>query len=656
MSDKGVILISMPWASLYRPSIQLGTLQSVLSRAAIRSEVRSFNLAFMDYIASAETTSSKQQNFSFEDYAEISERSYSVGLGDWIFGVEPFRNPSGSDEEYLDCMREHFPDADYRQEIFAKASGMRQRVPAFLEWCVADVLSAQPSVVGFSTTFSQNVASLVLAQILKQRDPSLHIVFGGSNCDGPMGDALHRSFPWIDTVVRGEAERVLPELVRDVFAGRPVRPQPGLCFRNGERRVAVDQVGGNEVPMDEVPLPDYDEYFERLDQSSSREEILPNLCIPFESARGCWWGAKLHCTFCGLNGSSMPFRSKSPTRVIEELMTLARKHRQLQFNAVDNIISMSYFREVLPKLRDAGYDFSLFYETKSNLKKNQLRAMRDAGVMQIQPGIESLSTPILKLMKKGVSALQNIRLLKWCEEFGIEAGWSVLYGFPGEPVEEYDRMPELMNSISHLEPPRNLAAVDLQRFSPYHQRPRDYGVEITGPKPFYSLIYPCDQAALDDLAYTFTYSYDDGRQPHTYVDATRKSIEDWRENYPKSILSYRCGPGFLIINDSRPGLGGYDHTLGEIEAKVYLACDAGATPKAVWKALQADGDLEITLEDVEVFLDEMVELKLMYEEDGLYLSLAVASNFARTAKPDEKEDAVSVSSTVVKLSYKGIEV
>jgi ribosomal peptide maturation radical SAM protein 1 len=483
----------------------------------------------------------------------------------------------------------------------------------------------------------------------------LHIIFGGSNCDGPMGEALHRSFPWVDTVVRGEGERVLPEVVRDVFASRPVRSQPGLCFREHEHRIVVPQDGGNEVPMDEVPLPDYEEYFERLDRSGSREEILPSVCVPFESARGCWWGAKLHCTFCGLNGSSMPFRSKSPARVVEDLVALARKHRQLNFNAVDNIIAMPYFREVLPKLKDAGYDFTLFYETKSNLRKDQLRAMRDAGVLQIQPGIESLSTPILKLMKKGVTALQNIRLLKWCEEFGIEAGWSVLYGFPGEPAEEYERMAEMMNSISHLEPPRNLAAVDLERFSPYHQRPGDYGVEITGPKSFYRLIYPCDEDALNDLAYSFKYTYQDGREPHAYAASTMKSIEDWRENYPKSILSYRCGPGFLIINDGRPGLGGYEHTLGEVEAKVYLACDSGATSKAVWNALQADGDFDISLEDVEEFLDDMVELKLMYEEEGLYLSLAVAANVDRVTKHNEVQDAISVSSTVMKFSHQGIE-
>lgn len=107
--------------------------------------------------------------------------------------------------------------------------------------------------MGFSSTFSQNVPSLVLAKTLKQRNPSLIVVFGGGNCDGPMGAALHRAFPWVDVVVRGEAERVLPELVRDLLAGGGIRARPGLCYRDGDRSVAIPQSGEAGVPMDEIP-------------------------------------------------------------------------------------------------------------------------------------------------------------------------------------------------------------------------------------------------------------------------------------------------------------------------------------------------------------------------------------------------------------------
>ncbi len=622
MPERIVMLIDMPWSMPHRPSIQLGILRSVLRRANIRTEVRSFNLAFMDHLVSANVDRPHEDRFSFNDYIDVAENYCKVGLGEWIFAVAPFRDSGDWEERYLEYLR----STVIKEEVVAKAVQMRRLVPSFLERCAEEILTAAPTVVGFTTTFSQNVPSLVLAKLLKFRDPSLQIVFGGSNCDGPMGDALHRAFPWVDVVVRGEGERVLPELVRDLFPGQTIRPQPGLCFRRGEQRVVIEPEGGAVVPMDEVPSPDYDEYFERLQQSPSRREILPHLTIPFESARGCWWGAKKHCTFCGLNGATMAFRRKNPDLVVEMLTTLARSYGRLEFDAVDNIIDMRYFGDLLPKLRDAGYDFRLFYETKANLKREHLQAMREAGVLSIQPGIESLSTPILRLMEKGVTALQNIRLLKWCAEFGIAPGWNLIYGFPREPAEEYDRMAEVMKSLTHLMPPGNLSLVHLERFSPYYDRPREYGLKITGPRPFYPLIYPADQATLSDLAYAFEYSYDDGRDPKTYIAAISESIETWRRDYDDgSNLSYRCGPGFLLIEDRRPGLGGYNYSLRETEAKIYLTCDGGATAMAAWKALQADEAKDIVLEDVEDFLDEMTELRLMYEEDGVYLSLAVPS-------------------------------
>jgi len=373
-----------------------------------------------------------------------------------------------------------------------------------------------------------------------------------------------------------------------------------------------------------VPLPTYDEFFKRLRTSSSRAELVQHLAIPFESARGCWWGARKHCTFCGLNGSSMAFRSKSPSLVIEELLAMARKHGHLNFHAVDNIIDMRYFGNLLPQLRAAGYDFRLFYETKANLKKEQVRMMSEAGVMHIQPGIESFSTPILKLMEKGTTALQNIRLLKWCAEFGIHAEWNFLYGFPREPVEEYDRMADLLRSLTHLSPPDYFTRISVERFSPYHERPHELGLKITGPRKFYRYVYLCEEATLSDLAYMFDYDYEDGRTPETYVAGVREMVDSWQDTWRDlPFLEYRRGPGFIAIRDRRPGLTAADYSLAGTEAKIYLACDAGATPAAITKTLRLEGETSVSLEDVVEFLDELTEARLMYKESGVYLSLAV---------------------------------
>ena len=107
-----------------------------------------------------------------------------------------------------------------------------------------------------------------------------------------MGQALHENFPWIDYVIRGEGERVLVEVVRDILEFRAVRPQPGLCYREDARSIAVPQMEGPQVPMEEVPTPNYDDYFKRLARTPVRPDLWPEVAILFESSRGCWWGAK----------------------------------------------------------------------------------------------------------------------------------------------------------------------------------------------------------------------------------------------------------------------------------------------------------------------------------------------------------------------------
>lgn len=628
MVEQKVILVSMPWAELNFPSIQLGILKSVLDRAGIQTEVRSFYLSFADYLINQTVHLPQPQRLQITDYQMTASRYWYVGLGDWIFTVPPFQatNPQ-RDEAYFNYLR----SKQVEEGCISKAIVMRQIVPDFLRLCVEDLLVASPAVIGFTSCFSQNVPSLVLAQLLKQQKPSIRILFGGANCDGEMGAALIRSFSWIDVVIRGEGERTLPIVLKDLFAGHPIQAQPGLCYRENGQLSVIEQSPTELLPMDDIPIPNYDEYFTRLRQTRIYEIISPKVKLLFESARGCWWGEKMHCTFCGLNGSSMAFRSKSAERLIDEIFTLSRRYQRLNFEAVDNILDWKYLQTVLPQLqaaRKAGFDFTFFYETKANLKKEHLHLMSAAGIRQIQPGIESLSHAILMLMRKGVNGIQNIRLLKWASQYGIQVTWNIIYGFPGEPPEEYDRMAQVIPSLTHLKPP-SLIQLHVQRFSSYQEHPDQFGLEITGPASYYRFLYDVDDKTLHDLAYDFAYRYIDGRNPAQYIQATQTAIELWDRTYygggMNGLIYYR-GPGFLKIDDRRPNLSPRGYAFGETEAQIYLSCDAGATPMAIWQSLRLGEDTDLTVEQVKGFLDELVQVRLVYEEDDHYLSLALPAN------------------------------
>ena len=205
--------------------------------------------------------------------------------------------------------------------------------------------------------------------------------------------------------------------------------------------------------------------------------------IQFETSRGCWWGERHHCTFCGLNGATMTYRSKSSQRALDELVALTDRYPGHPVSVVDNILDHRYFKDFMPALAARRLGLELFYEVKANLKKAQVSLLRDAGVRVIQPGIESFSTRVLNLMRKGERGLHNIQLLKWCKELGVTPVWNLLWGFPGEPPEEYRAMADLLPLLTHLAPPISAMPIRLDRFSPNFDQAEALGLTAVEPVP-----------------------------------------------------------------------------------------------------------------------------------------------------------------------------
>jgi magnesium-protoporphyrin IX monomethyl ester (oxidative) cyclase len=143
-------------------------------------------------------------------------------------------------------------------------------------------------------------------------------MIGGANCEGVMGEATHREFAWVDFVMSGEVDDFIGTFCARVLReGASLTDLPEGVFGRG-RRSRVGQLGLTAPravvrSLDQTGVPDYDDYFDALSTASAGAHVKPALL--FESSRGCWWGMKHHCTFCGLNGEGMSFRSKSPGRV-----------------------------------------------------------------------------------------------------------------------------------------------------------------------------------------------------------------------------------------------------------------------------------------------------------------------------------------------------
>ncbi|WP_284741457.1 RiPP maturation radical SAM C-methyltransferase [Amycolatopsis sp. RTGN1] len=605
MTAPPVVLVSMPFLEADRPSIQLGLLKAIAQQHGFPVRTLHANLDFAVRIG-------------LDHYRRLADHR-GRQIGDWLFSVEAFGDAAPDhDGKLLDEIGDELSYLDGPDRLLTIR---RQDVPAYLD-AIAEELAGVP-VVCFSSTFQQNTASFALARRLKERDPNVVTVFGGANFEGEMGLELVRSVGCIDFAVLGEGDVAFPRLLEALANGTDPGAIPGVARRSGDDVVATRAEPPHER-LDELPVPDYGEYFERATRLGLPTE---HVALPFESARGCWWGAKHHCTFCGLNGTTMRFRAKSPARVLGELDEQARRHRTFRFDAVDNILEPGYLKDLLPALTDARRDYQIFYEVKANLTRAQLKLLAEAGVTQLQPGLESLSSAVLRLMDKGVRAAQNVNLLRWARYYGIGVGWNILWGFPGEPAEEYAAQAAAVPHLVHLQPPAGADRLWLERFSPLFTQPARFPLRAREPEASYRHVYP-STVDIDRVAYFFDYAPEDELPPEVYAplkDAVSAWSAAWEAKQPP-VLVYRCAPGFLQIYDGRHSETHGTYTFHDTLADVYLACvDRPRTARAVHREL----GLTVPVSAVEKAFRSFGDRGLMFLDDTLALSLALPATPGR---------------------------
>jgi ribosomal peptide maturation radical SAM protein 1 len=337
-----------------------------------------------------------------------------------------------------------------------------------------------------------------------------------------------------------------------------------------------------------------------------------------EAARGCWWGQKHHCTFCGLNDMIMPFRAKEPDRVFDELRRAVEKHQVLDVFFADNILDQRYLKDLLPRFEALGWDLGMFFETKANQVYSQLAQMARAGVSQLQPGIESFSTPVLQRMRKGVTGWQNVRFLRDCRTLGIDPLWNLLYGFPGETDEDYAPMVAQLPHLVHLRPPMGATRLELTRFSPYFTDP-SLGLPSFGPAAMYADIYDLPDTELADLVYVLRSPHVGASEP--VVDRMKSDVDAWiARGVGPSLVAFAEGDRLVLV-DERDNGRSIEYGLAAPAAAGYSALRKGRSRTALL-TMMAQHPAGPPPERIDELLDGWVAAGLVFRDDDTYVALA----------------------------------
>jgi ribosomal peptide maturation radical SAM protein 1 len=613
-----ISLINMPFANLSLPSIALTQLKSVAEQrlgAGVRVRILYLNLNFAHYLG-----------VDLYRYFINALQANNSGLGDWIFRQIAFPEQLDNTAFYF---QRYFPRLDSTEgtvkgAMLAKRAGLKR----YFERLIAQYQLDREDMVGFTSMFAQNVASMSLARVIKDRNPKVVTVMGGANCESPMGEELVRHVHALDFVFSGPALVTFPDFIQAHIEGDAERchQMRGVFSRQnlGSPQLLGHGAMGPELPI-KVPVAlDYESFLDDLGRSFPDGSIRPSLT--FETSRGCWWGERSHCTFCGLNGGTMMYRAMPSDQALALFWEMFEKYgdRCLRFESVDNIMPRQYITEVFAKLVPPPR-VKIFYEVKADIKEWEMEILSQAGVTQIQPGIEALATSTLKLMGKGTTSFQNVAFLKHCLRYGIDPGWNLLIGFPREEETVYEGYLSAIPLLVHLPPPAGAFPVRFDRYSPYFTRAAEYGLDLA-PYAFYGAIYPFGEEALSKIAYYFedrNYDADYLVRLVNWQDKLTAAVQRWGERFsgsdgrPRAELRLNLEEDPPSVYDTRTGEM-VEHRLSPLALDLLHAMRTrGLGPRHLCDQMGRE-ESAVTAE-----LAWQVERGLLFEENGRFINLVM---------------------------------
>ncbi|WP_162795633.1 RiPP maturation radical SAM C-methyltransferase [Nonomuraea lactucae] len=599
--------MNMPFAGLHIPSLALTQLKAVLERD-LPGEVR-VDVHYLNHdVARA---------IGADVYAALSDDGVTTvtGLTDWLFRRAAFPDLADNAGAYL---RRYWHSLGRAGRVGARLDellSLRELLDGLLDELVERHALDEYDLVGFTAMFDQTAASIAMARRLKSRSPGTVTVIGGAGCELSAGRVLARNVPAFDFVFSGPALRSFPAFVRrllldDLDACHEIRGV--YSSRNVERLGAT--LGAEEDLDVRLPL-DYDGFLASL--RANCPDVRPELL--FETSRGCWWGERSHCTFCGLNGTTMKFRSMAGGQALAQFEELFARYPEVsRFFAVDNILDPAYFASVLPFMR-APAGASVFYEMRVLSSAERLKQLAAAGVTRVQPGIEALATSVLTLMGKGTTAFTNIDFLKNARDAGVEVDWNLLIGFPGEDAAVYAKYLRDIPLLLHLPPPGATFPVRFDRYSPYHQHPARFGLELR-PADFYELVFPFAEPDRTEFAYFFA--------DHNHRGGYALNLARWRRRVESAVEHWiarwtrRDGGLAPVLR-----LAGREHVL-DSRGGTWVGHEVSPLGAALLEALErpmgverASGHLGEPEGAIGKEIERLAGQGLLFEEDGKFLNL-----------------------------------
>ncbi len=322
----------------------------------------------------------------------------------------------------------------------------------------ARAIAGKPDVILISAYLQHMTTIRALAGLAQAA--GIPVIVGGPMFNLPHVAGEWRQIPGISMLFGGEADLVLPDLLRTFLAGEDVLQYPGVTLADGRSASAAPPLR----PLDATPIPDFTDFpWDRY----------PVRIVPLMSGRGCQWD---RCLFCSdvISASGRQFRTRSIDSVLLEMQEQARRHNTASFLFLDLKLNSwpDMIRGIAGRIQQyvqgAEWVGTVHVDQRADngLSRRDLMAAVDGGMRRISFGLETGSQSLLDRMKKGSSVERNAQFIADAHVAGLSIRCTMFKGFPGETAQDMEATERFLDLHGHM-----LDRVRFNNFSLYTDTP-----------------------------------------------------------------------------------------------------------------------------------------------------------------------------------------
>jgi radical SAM superfamily enzyme YgiQ (UPF0313 family) len=280
------------------------------------------------------------------------------------------------------------------------------------------VRAVQADIFGLSCFTANRRGVAHVAACIRACHPHAHIVVGGPHVTAMPLEVLER-WPHVDTVVLGEGEETLRELVARLQATQSACDLPGAAYRvDGRPTLGPPRARLRDLDVLASPHAHFDTHL-------------------LMTSRGC----PGRCTFCAKNTVwGQAYRTHSVEYVLDSLEAAVARLPLKMLMVKDDTFTANCKRalQVCEGMRRRQLRVLWSCDTRADaLNADVLRAMRLAGCERLSLGVESGAPVVLRNIRKNVTPDDVLRVTRLAKQVGLRVRFYMMLGNRGETEETF---------------------------------------------------------------------------------------------------------------------------------------------------------------------------------------------------------------------------